>query len=604
MFFSKNPKSLELRAIMKLLGPSVRHSFYITFAVTILSLGGVVYMMQVYDRIVSTRSMETLLSLTIAVLVAYAVSELLEVSRKVLLQRSTMRLEIELSERVFRAIHKANLMQVTGVHVQQMKDLGNVRAFLHSPGMVALLELPTSLFFLILMFVINPQMGYFSLLGLMVQSGVTMINATKVDPALRKAQWSAMEAMYYCYEIMRNSQVMHALGMSRNLENMWVEKQKKMMAEQAKASDTGGTVMAASKFIGQTQGSLLLGLGCMLSIYGLMDGGGAILIVASIIGGKALSPIMQILSSWKPMTEARMAFERLERLILSSPDKPAGMPLPPPKGNLTVDNLVLSAPGHPVPILRGLNFSLAAGNTLVVIGASGSGKSTLTRAVLGIWPAANGKVRLDGSDVYQWNKEELGNYIGYLPQDVDLFDGTVAENIARFGEQDLEHMQEICKLVNIHDTIMALPDGYQSVIGDDGVTFSGGQRQRIGMARAIYGYPKFIVMDEPNSNLDHESEKYLIAAMRHMKSLGSTQIIVTHRETLITEADFLMVMSQGSIQTFGPRADVLAAFQKAHEERKAANDARAAAQAAAQAAPQINQDTPSAPALPDEKSTT
>jgi len=576
MFRSNKPKSIEFRMVIKQLSPAVKQSFFITFAVTIIALAGVVYMLEVYDRVVATRSMDTLLSLTIAVLIAFAVGELLEMTRKILLQRSTMLLETDLSEKVFRAIHNANLMKVPGVHVQQMKDLGMLRTFLHSQGMIALLELPTSLFFLFLIFMINPQMGYFSLLGLLVQVGVTSINATRVDPMLRKAQNSAMEAMYYCYEIMRNSQVMHALGMSRNLEELWVKKQKQMMAEQAKASDTGGTVMSASKFIGQTQGSLLLGLGCLLTIYGMMDGGGAILIVASIIGGKALSPLMQILGSWKQMTEARMAFDRLEYLILSSPQKPVGMPLPPPKGNLTVENLVLAAPGYPVPILKGLNFSLAQGNTLVVIGASGSGKSTLTRALLGIWPAANGKVRLDGADVYQWNKDDLGQYMGYLPQEVDLFDGTVAENIARFGVPDLEHVEDLCKLINMHDVIMKLPEGYHSNIGDEGVVFSGGQRQRIGMARALYGYPKFIIMDEPNSNLDHESEKYLITAMRHMKALGATQIIVTHRDTLVAEADFLMVMRQGLIQMFGPREEVVAAFKKAHEDQLAAQAAAVA----------------------------
>jgi ATP-binding cassette subfamily C exporter for protease/lipase len=576
MFRSNKPKSIEFRMVIKQLSPAVKKSFLITCAITIIALAGVVYMLEVFDRVVATRSMDTLLSLTIAVLIAFAVGELLEMTRKILLQRSTMLLETDLSEKVFRAIHNANLMKVPGVHVQQMKDLGMLRTFLHSPGMVALLELPTSLFFLFLIFMINPQMGYFSLLGLLVQVGVTSINATRVDPMLRKAQNSAMEAMYYCYEIMRNSQVMHALGMSRNLEELWVKKQKQMMAEQAKASDTGGTVMSASKFIGQTQGSLLLGLGCLLTIYGMMDGGGAILIVASIIGGKALSPLMEILGSWKQMTEARMAFDRLEYLILSSPQKPVGMPLPPPKGNLTVENLVLAAPGYPVPILKGLNFSLAQGNTLVVIGASGSGKSTLTRALLGIWPAANGKVRLDGADVYQWNKDDLGQYMGYLPQEVDLFDGTVAENIARFGVPDLEHIEDLCKLINMHDVIMKLPEGYHSNIGDEGVVFSGGQRQRIGMARALYGYPKFIIMDEPNSNLDHESEKYLITAMRHMKALGATQIIVTHRDTLVAEADFLMVMRQGLIQMFGSREEVVAAFKKAHEDQLAAQAAAVA----------------------------
>ena len=579
MFNNNKPKSVELRAAFKLLSPAFKKAFGLTLIITTLALGSVVYMLQVYDRVVATRSMETLLSLTIAVVIAFAASELLEMVQKKLLQRATMILEIDLSEKVFRAIHNANLLKVPGIHVQQMKDLGAVRDFLHSPGMMALLELPTSLFFLLLVFIISPQMGYFSLLGLMVQTGVTWINATRVDPALRKAQNSALEAMYYCYEIMRNSQVMHALGMSRNLEDLWVRKQKQMMAEQGKASDIGGTVMSLSKFIGMTQGSLLLGLGCLLSIYGLMEGGGGMLIVTSIIGGKALSPLMQILGSWKSMTEARMAFDRLEYLILSSPPKPKGMPLPAPKGNLTVDQLVLAAPGYPVPILKGLNFSLESGKTLVVIGPSASGKSTLTRALLGIWPAANGKVRLDGVDIYQWNKDELGDYMGYLPQEVDLFDGTVAENIARFGEPDLEHIEEICKLINIHDIIMKLPEGYQSNIGDEGVVFSGGQRQRVGMARAMYGYPKFIIMDEPNSNLDHESEKYLIGAIRHMKTLGATQVIVTHRESLIAEADYLMILRNGLISMFGPRADVIAALEQANAEQHAAQAAALAAPA-------------------------
>lgn len=567
MWNSNKPKSPELRGVMKRLSPAFKKAFLFTLATTTLALGSVVYMLEVYDRVVASRSMDTLMSLTIAVVFAYVVAEALEMIQKKLLQRATMILEIDLSENVFRAIHHANLLKVPGIHVQQMKDLSAVRDFLHSPGMMALLELPTALFFLILIFLINPQMGYFSLLGLMVQTGITWINATRVDPALRKAQNSALEAMYYCYEIMRNSQVMHALGMSRNLEDLWVRKQKQMMAEQAKASDIGGSVMSASKFVGMAQGALLLGLGCLLSLYGLMEGGGGILIVASIIGGKALSPLMAILGSWKAMTETRMAFDRLENLLLSSPPRPKGMALPPPKGNLTVDQLVVAAPGYPVPILKGLNFSLESGKTLVVIGPSASGKSTLTRALLGLWPSANGKVRLDGVDVYQWNKDELGNYMGYLPQEVDLFDGTVAENIARFSEPDLAHIEEICKLVNMHDVIMKLPEGYQSNIGDEGVVFSGGQKQRVGMARAMYGHPKFVILDEPNSNLDHESEQHLINAIRFLKTRGTTLVIVTHRESLVAEADYLMILRYGLIQAYGPRNDVIAALQKSQNDQ-------------------------------------
>ena len=562
-------KSIELRKILKSLAPEIRFSFWITLLVTIISLGSVVYMMQVYDRVVSTRSMGTLLSLTIAVLFAYAIGELLEVVRKRLMQRASMKLELALSERIFRALHRASLLKVPGIYSQQIKDLGAIRDFLSSPAMMTLLELPTSILFLVLIFMINPQMGYFSLLGLAIQIVITWINATKVDPRLRKAQSSAFVAMYYLHETMRNAQIMHALGMSRNLENLWLGMQKKMMAEQGNASDVGGTVTSASKFLSMTQGSMLLGIGAILTLYGLMPGGGSMMVVASIIGGKALAPIAQLLGSWRIITEARLSFERLEHLMVTLSPNEKSMPLPAPTGNLTVENLVVSAPGYPVAIIRGISFSIPKGTTMVVIGASASGKSTLTRALMGVWPSSGGKVRLDGVDVYQWNKDELGQHIGYLPQDVDLFDGTVAENIARFGDVDLPHIEEVCKLIGIHEVIMNLPKGYHSNIGDEGVTLSGGQRQRVGLARALYGYPKFIVMDEPNSNLDDAGETALIAAMAYMKTRGSTQVIVTHRPAMIDQADVLMVMANGLIKMFGPPQDVVAAINKANAEAAA-----------------------------------
>jgi ATP-binding cassette subfamily C exporter for protease/lipase len=575
MFFSNpKPQSVELRKIFRGLAPEIWHSFWITLVVTVISLGSVVYMMQVYDRVVSTRSMGTLLSLTIAVIASYAVGEILEVVRKRLMQRSSMKLEIALSERIFRALHKANLIKVPGIYSQQIRDVSVIRDFLSSPAMMTLLELPTSILFIILMFIINPQMGYFSILGLAIQVLIAWINATKVDPQLRKAQSSAFVAMYYAHETMRNAQIMHALGMSRNLENLWLGMQKKMMAEQGKASDVGGTVMSSTKFITLTQSSLLLGIGALLTLYGVMPASGSMIIVASIIGGKALQPIAQLLGSWRMLTEARLAFERIEHVMVSIPANEVGMPLPTPKGQLTVENLVMAAPSYPVPIIRGINFTVPKGATLVIIGASASGKSTLTRALMGVWPAASGKVRLDGVDIYQWNKDELGQHIGYLPQDVDLFDGTVAENIARFGEVNLDHIEEICKLIGIHEVIMSLPNGYQSNIGDEGVTLSGGQKQRVGLARALYGYPKFIVMDEPNSNLDDVGEAALISAIAHMKTRGTTQVIVTHRPAMIQQADILMVMHQGLIRMFGPPNEVMAAIQKANEEAAAKSAAQ------------------------------
>lgn len=586
MFFNHNkPQSIELRKVMRSLMPEIWYSFWITLVVTIISLGSVVYMMQVYDRVVSTHSMSTLLSLTIAVVAAYAIGEILEVIRKRLMQRSSMKLEIALSERIFRALHLATLLKIPGIYSQQIRDLHVFRDFLSSSAMMTLLELPTALLFIVLIFLINPQMGYFSLVGLGIQIVIAYINATRVDPQLRKAQSSAFTTMYYAHETMRNAQIMHALGMSRNLENLWVEMQKKMMAEQAKASDVGGAVMSASKFLSLTQGSLLLGMGALLTLYGLFPAGGAMMIVASIIGGKALAPIAQLLGSWRIVTEARLAFERLEHLMVTLPAQEKGMPLPVPKGDISVENLIVSAPGFPVPIIRGINFSIPAGKTLVVIGASASGKSTLTRALMGVWPSSGGKVRLDGVDVYQWNKDELGEHIGYLPQNVDLFDGSVAENIARFGEVDMPHIEEICHLIGIDEVIQKLPNGYDSNIGDDGVTLSGGQKQRVGLARALYRYPKFIVMDEPNSNLDADGEQALISAIAHMKTRGATQVIVTHRPSMVQQADILMVMRSGLIHMYGPTQDVLAAINKVNAEAaaqaaKAAQNAQPAIQLA------------------------
>lgn len=551
-------RSVELRRVLKSLRPALKQAFWITFFVTMISLASVIYMLQVYDRVVATKSMDTLLSLTVAAVAAYLVGELLEMVRKQLMLRATMSLEVDLSERLFRAIHQANLRKVPGNHLYLMRDLGMLRDFMHSTAIVAFLELPSALFFIVIIFIINPMMGAFSLLGLLLSAAVAAFNAAKVDPLMRKAQGSALEAMYYCYEIMRNAQVMHAMGMSKSMEDVWLKRQKRMMAEQAKASDIGGTVMSASKFIALTQSSLLLGLGVLLTIYGLFPGGGGLVIVTSIIGGKALQPIAQMIGSWKSITEARMAFDRIENILATIPKVDTGMPLPAPQGNLSVENLVMGAPGFHQAILRGLTFNLPAGKALVVLGPSGSGKSTLTRAILGVWPAHNGVVRLDGVDVFKWNKDELGPSIGYLPQVVDLFDGTVSENIARFGDIDQAQIEEICKLIGIHEVIMKLPNGYQSEIGDEGVVFSGGQRQRVGLARALYGYPKFIVMDEPNSNLDREAEQTLIGAINEMKKRGSTQVIVTHRPSMIQAADLLMVMNQGVIQMYGPRDDVLA----------------------------------------------
>jgi ATP-binding cassette subfamily C exporter for protease/lipase len=310
------------------------------------------------------------------------------------------------------------------------------------------------------------------------------------------------------------------------------------------------------------QASLLLGAGCWLTIKGEFPGAGGMMIVASALGGRILAPIVQVIAMWKQVVNARDAYGRLDRLLQAVPARTTGMPLPPPRGTLSVEGAVAGAPGSPTPIIRGVSFLLPAGEVLAVVGPSASGKSTLARLMVGIWPTAAGKVRLDGADVFSWNKAELGPHIGYLPQEVELFDGTLAENIARFGEIDMGKVEAAARAVGVHDAILALPQGYDTRIGDDGCFLSGGQRQRVGLARAIYGNPRFVVLDEPNSSLDEAGEIALAQTLRDLKAQDATVVVITHRTSVLAAVDRMLILLDGQVQAYGPRDEVLAALQR------------------------------------------
>lgn len=282
------------------------------------------------------------------------------------------------------------------------------------------------------------------------------------------------------------------------------------------------------------------------------------IIVASLLGAKALAPLMQIIASFKLIAGVRTARERLERLLEQIPEKAAGMPLPPPQGRIAVENVVAAAPGTQVPILRGVSFTVAPGQALVIVGPSASGKSSLARLLVGIWPASSGKVRLDGVDVFSWDKAELGPHVGYLPETIELFDGSIAENIARFGNVDRPKVEAAARAVGLHEAIAALPGGYDTRIGDEGAFLSGGQRQRVALARAIYGGPRLMVLDEPNSSLDEAGEVALLQTLEALKASGTTLIVITHRTGVFAIADLVLVLRQGQVAAFGPRDEVLA----------------------------------------------
>ena len=377
---------------------------------------------------------------------------------------------------------------------------------------------------------------------------------SQTQAPLARANQAAIAAQNYAANSLRNAQVIEAMGMEGGIHRRWLKKQNEFLGKQAEASDKAGGYAALSKFVQLTQSSLLLGVGCWLTIRGHFPGGGGLMLVASILGGKVLSPIVQLIGAWKMVVNARDAYGRLDKIVEAVQLREPGMPLPAPQGNLSVEAVMAGAPGTQAAILKGVSFGVPAGRTLAVVGPSASGKSTLARLLVGVWPAASGKVRLDGVDIFPWNKAELGPHMGYLPQDVELFEGTLAENIARFGEVDMAKVEAAAKAVGVHDTLMALPQGYDTNIGDEGCILSGGQRQRVGLARAIYGNPRFIVLDEPNSSLDEAGEAALVQTLLVLKSLGITIIVITHRDAWVEVADRLYEVKGGRVSELGRAA--------------------------------------------------
>ena len=555
----------ELRAEILKLRPFFNRAIIFSLIASVLSLAPTLYMLEVYERVINSSSMNTLLMLTVLVIGIYVVMELLEWVRVEIMLHAGQIMDTRMSERVFNAIFDANLRGAQGATNQALVDLRTLRDFLSTPVVLALMETPVALLFLVLIFLISPTLGWFALLGALIQLFLAVFNERRTQPPLAEANKMAIAAQNYANGSLRNAQVIESMGMLHGIHKRWMDRQLRFLNLQATASDYAGSLTAASKSVQLIQSSALLGLGCWLMLQGELMGGGGMMLVGSILGGKVLQPLVQVISNWKLAINARDAFQRLDKLLRDIPKREAGMPLPPPKGQLSVEGVMAGAPGSSALILRNVTFMLPAGECLAVVGPSASGKTTLARLLMGLWPASSGKVRLDGSDVFTWSKTELGPHVGYLPQGVELFDGTLAENIARFGEVDVDKVAAAASLVGLDQWVTELPNGYDSPIGEDGAFLSGGQRQRVAMARAIYGNPRFVVLDEPNSSLDEAGEAALLRALHHLKSQGVTVIIITHRTHVLAAVDRLLILRDGAVQAYGPRDEVLAALNKARE---------------------------------------
>lgn len=547
----------ELRLALLELKPTWVSALVLSWSIALLGFAAAAYMLQVYDRVVNSRDVNTLIMLSIVVLGAYAVMELLEKYRDKLLWGAGVQFEMKLSGRLYSAMFE-------GLRKQQMVgaqmvpgDIRTVREFFHNPAIGAVLELPIGLVSVGLIFAINPLLGWAAVIGALIQTFVAwMIQRTSRGPLL-EAQRRSQEAQTYAEASLRNAQVMESMGMMPAVMAQWQSKQRSFLTFQAQASESAGTFNALSKLLQQLMGSVLLGISAWLLLRNELNGGGAMLIISAILGGKLLAPLNKIVQQWRAFVSVGGAWERLSKLLALVPAETSQMSLAAPKGNLTVESLVAAPPGQPTPVLRGVQFAVPAGKVLVVVGPSGSGKTSLAKLLLGVWSAQAGKVRLDGADVHAWNKAELGPYLGYLPQDVELMDGTMAENIARFGDPDMARIEDAARLVGLHDFIVSLPLGYETSVGRDGGLLSGGQRQRVALARAVYGNPVLVVLDEPNSSLDEVGDAALMQAITVLKARGTTFVINSHRTSVFPVADLMLVLRDGVQQLFGPTAEVL-----------------------------------------------
>ena len=559
----------ELRLSVSELTPYFKRAAWLSVVASLLVLAPSAYMLEVYDRVVNSRNHMTLAMLTLAVLAIFVLMEVLDWARGQLMHQASLALDQRMSGRIFSAIFEANLKRVAGGTTQPMNDFRTVREFINTPVLIACMEAPVSLVFLILIFAMSPVLGWSAVAAAVIQTLIAWLNQRSTQPPLLAANRSAIAAQQYADGSLRNAQVIEAMGMLHDIHRRWIGKQREFLDLQAKASDAGGAFQAASRFLQNTTSSMLLGLGAWLLLRNDLNGGSAMMIIASILGGRVLAPLVQIVSQWQGVVNVRDAWARLDLMLAALPKRPPNMSLPAPRGALTVETVMAAAPGSQVPILRGVAFALQPGEVLAVVGPSASGKTTLARLLAGLWPAASGKVRLDGVDVFTWDKTELGPHIGYLPQGVELFDGTLAENIARFGEFEPAKVEAAARAVGLHETIMALPKGYDSQIGRDGAMLSGGQRQRVGLARALYGDPVFVVLDEPNSSLDESGDAALASAITQLKSRGTTFVVMTHRTSVLAVADKMLILQEGQNRAFGPRDEVLAALAKANAPQQA-----------------------------------
>ena len=525
--------------------------------INVLYLSGSIFMMEVYDRVLPSQSIPTLVGLSIIIVVLYLFQGLFDMVRGRILARVGAALDEDLSQEVFQSQLRAPLKgRVEGDGQQPLRDLDQLRAFLAGGGPSALFDLPWMPLYLFICFAFHPWLGVVALGGGIVLVAITLLTELLTRKASKAAVSAAMLRNGISDGARRNSEVVHAMGMAQRIGVRWGEANAEYLAHQQRTSDVAGGFGAMSKVLRMLLQSAVLAVGAYLVIDGQATGG--IMIASSILTSRALAPVELAIANWKGFVSARHGWRRLKTLLEAHARPEDPLKLPAPRTLLAVENAGTGAPGGQRFAVQDVSFDLKSGSGLGIIGPSASGKSSLARMIVGVWPTWRGKVRLDGAAIEQWIPEDFGRHIGYLPQDVELFAGTVAQNIARFDrDPSSEEIIAAARAANVHEMILQLPDGYETQVGEAGAALSGGQRQRIALARALYGNPFLVVLDEPNSNLDNEGEQALTAAIVGIRERGGIVVVIAHRPSALAGVDLVLVMEEGRVKSFGPKDEIL-----------------------------------------------
>ena len=536
--------------------PALRATFLLSMFINAAMLASPLYSLQVYDRVLTSRNVSTLLMLTVIVGLFLVLYGVLDFTRSGVLVRAGMQFESALQRPLFETMMKAEMSPQHRLGQQAIRDAETIRECITGGVAAIVCDLPWTPIFVVLCFLQHVVLGTVALIGAVVLFGLALVTEMCTRATINETGRLANEANRFAASALRNSEVVRGLGMGDVVLERWSGAQQAHMAVYSAATERAAALQALVKFARLAVQITLLCAGAWLALERQISPGA--MIAASIIMGRALAPIEQIVGQWKRIVACRTSYNRLETLFSALPIGDAPLALPPPKGDLDVTNAVIWPPNARAPAVNGVSLSLKAGESMAIVGASGSGKSSLARALAGVWPLRDGTVRIDGAEYSQWDHVHLGKHIGYLPQDIELFSGTVAENIARLGKVDPAAVISAAQAAGAHEVILRLPNGYDTLLGEAGVALSGGMRQRVGLARALYGKPRLVILDEPNSNLDEEGEKALGRAMALMKAAGCTVIAVTHRNLLLGHVDKLMVMSFGQVVAQGPRDEVIA----------------------------------------------